>query len=49
MTWQCKRWGCLPDAGGYYDQEYVLMVDMATVDNIYNFVSKSLDFTYTTN
>jgi ABC-type phosphate/phosphonate transport system ATPase subunit len=35
VGWQCERFGCLPEAGGYLDQEYVLMHRMSVLMNIY--------------
>jgi hypothetical protein len=37
-AWQCQKWGCLPEAGGYLDQDYGLMQRMSVLSNIYNTV-----------
>ena len=37
-AWQCKRWNCLPDAGGYLDQEYSLVMRMSMLDNVHSFM-----------
>ena len=38
MAWQCKRWNCLPDSGGLYEQDYVLTRRMAYFENVYHAV-----------
>ena len=39
-AWQCERWRCLPEIGGYYDQDYYLMQRMASLSNVYNALNK---------
>lgn len=38
IMWGCQRYGCLPEQGGYLDQDARLMALMATFDNVYTFV-----------
>ena len=38
IAWQCKRWNCLPTAGGYLDQDYSLIARMSMLDNIHAFM-----------
>lgn len=35
MAWQCERWNTLPDNGGYYEQDYMLMHQMTAASNVY--------------
>jgi len=37
LAWQCNRFGCLPEAGGYNDQDVIIMERMGVYDKIYNF------------
>ncbi len=36
IAWDCQRYHCLPDAGGYLDQDYRTMTRMTSLSNIYN-------------
>lgn len=36
LAWACERWGCLPEAGAYLDQDYTLLNRMAIFTNVYN-------------
>jgi hypothetical protein len=36
IAWDCQRYHCLPDAGGYLDQNYRTMLRMTILSNIYN-------------
>ncbi len=38
IIWGCRRYNCLPEAGGYMDQDAKLMYTGTTYDNVYNFV-----------
>jgi hypothetical protein len=38
IAWQCERWNCLPDAGGYLDQDFVTVTRMTALSNVYNAV-----------
>jgi len=40
ISWDCQRYHALPDAGGYYDQEWQLMDKMSRLDNIYSTVAR---------
>lgn len=40
LAWSCERWGCLPEAGAYLDQDYQLMNRMTVFSNIYNAYSQ---------
>ena len=35
LGWECQKWHCLPDAGGYLEQDYGLMVRISALSNIY--------------
>ena len=36
MAWECERWNCLPEDGGYNAQDYFLLRRMTALSNIYN-------------
>lgn len=38
-AWEVQRWGTLPEAGGLYDQDYVLMRRMRVLSNIHDAMS----------
>lgn len=40
MAWECDRWRCLPETGGYYEQDYGLMRRMTALSNVYRALSK---------
>lgn len=40
LAWSCERWNCLPETGGYYDQDHQTVYRMAVFSNIYAVVSK---------
>jgi hypothetical protein len=40
IAWNCKRWNCLPEAGGYLDQPYQLMRRMNYFDNVHGAVTR---------
>lgn len=40
LAWQCERWGALPEVGGVYDQDAVLMQRMASLANVYQVVAR---------
>jgi len=40
LAWNCERYNCLPDAGGYLDQDYICMMRMNVYSNVYNIVAK---------
>jgi hypothetical protein len=40
IIWQCRRYGCLPDAGGYMDQDAVLMDKAAIYEDVYSLTKK---------
>jgi hypothetical protein len=35
LGWECERYGCLPDAGGYLDQDYYLVSCMSSLMSIH--------------
>lgn len=37
-AWMCKRWNCLPESGGLYEQDYRLIRRMNYTESIYNAV-----------
>lgn len=39
IAWGCQRWGTMPDAGGYFDQDYKLMRLMVIASNVYDTVA----------
>lgn len=40
LSWECEKYHCLPETGGYYDQEYNLMRRMVVASNIYTAYSR---------
>lgn len=40
LAMNCERWNCLPDAGGYFDQQYDVMYRMNICSNVYNVVRR---------
>ena len=40
LAFWCDEWGTLPDGGGLYDQEYLLMYHMTALRNIYRMVAR---------
>lgn len=40
IAWQCKKWNTLPEQGGYFDQDFVLLQRMSAVSNIYDALNK---------
>lgn len=40
IAWNCQKWNCLPDSGGYLEQDYALMKNMTISLNIYNALSR---------
>jgi hypothetical protein len=40
VAWGCERWQVLPDAGGYMDQDYVLLSRMSALANVYNVIQR---------
>ena len=40
LAWDCQRWGALPDSGGLYEQDFVLVYRMDILSNIYNTVMR---------
>lgn len=40
LAWQCERWGCLPEIGGYLNQDYRTMRLMTSLSNVYYAISK---------
>lgn len=36
LSWSCEKYNCLPDAGGYLDQDFRLMHRMTVLSNVYN-------------
>jgi ABC-type protease/lipase transport system fused ATPase/permease subunit len=41
IIWGCQRYNCLPEAGGYLDQDVTLMKRGTTYENIYSFVKRN--------
>ena len=39
-AWDCGRWNTLPEAGGLYDQDWLLMRRMSALDGVYRTVSR---------
>lgn len=37
LMWQCRRFNCLPEAGGYNDQDAATMERGAIMESVYNF------------
>ena len=40
LIWACQRYGCLPDDGGYLDQDARLMNTASTLESVYGFVKR---------
>jgi len=40
LAWWCNKWGTLPEAGGLHDQSYRTVIEMVTLENIYNVVTR---------
>jgi len=40
LAWDVERWGTLPDAGGLYDQDAVLLHRMNVFSNVYKVVTR---------
>lgn len=40
LGWECERFNCLPEAGGYLDQMYSTMSTMAALMNVYGAYSR---------
>jgi hypothetical protein len=40
LGWECERYSCLPDAGGYLEQDYELMIRMSSLANIHRAYSR---------
>ncbi len=40
IIWRCQRFGCLPDAGGYMDQDVELMDKGVLYEDVYNLTRK---------
>lgn len=38
IAWHCERFRCLPEPGGLFDQDYVLIRRMVTLDNVHDAV-----------
>jgi hypothetical protein len=41
IIWGCQRYGCLPENGGYLDQDYRLMRVGTVYDNVYSFIKRN--------
>ena len=41
IIWGCQRYGCLPENGGYLDQDVLLMKRGTMYDTIYSFVKRN--------
>lgn len=35
-AWLCKRWNCLPDAGGLHDQDWLYTQRMVVLENVHD-------------
>ena len=40
LMWQCRRFNCLPEAGGYNQQDEATMKRGAIMESIYNFETR---------
>lgn len=36
IGWECQRYGCLPDTGGYFDQDFAMLHRINVITNVYN-------------
>ena len=41
LMWRCQQFGCLPEAGGYNDQDFATMERAAVFDRVYNFIKRN--------
>lgn len=39
MAWMCRSWNALPDTGAMLDQDYILIMRMQTLLNVYEAMS----------
>ena len=40
LDWWCKKWNCLPESGGLFEQDYGLLRRMSICSNIYGTLSR---------
>lgn len=40
IDWWCKKWNCLPESGGLFEQDYSLLRRMSVCSNIYGTLSR---------
>jgi ABC-type phosphate/phosphonate transport system ATPase subunit len=40
LAWSCQKWGCLPEAGAYLDQDYELLNRMTVFSNVHTTVAR---------
>jgi hypothetical protein len=40
LAWDCQRWNALPDDGGVYAQEWILVYRMNVFTNIYDTIMR---------
>ncbi len=40
IAWSCERWNTLPEAGGWFDQDYTLTYRMTCLSNVYDACSQ---------
>jgi len=40
IAWDCKAWDTLPEAGGYFQQDYYLLKCMSVCVSVYDVLSK---------
>ena len=41
LLWRCRQFSCLPEAGGYNDQDAPTMERAAAFDNVYSFIKRN--------
>lgn len=40
LAWQCQRYHCLPDPGGFLDQDYSTVLQMTAVTNVHDAIMR---------
>ena len=40
LSWECERYHCLPDGGGYFEQDYSLLTRMSVLSSVYSAYSR---------
>ena len=41
LIWKCRQFGCLPEAGGYNQQDDITMTRAGMYERVYNFIKRN--------